>query len=253
MFATTGSAGQFWYNTTYNHWFYWTALGRWWPMANPDPVYGFVMPPEDFIGTDRIGTNDWNSTGTITTTPGLATRSGIYVIRQASATSISLLRSDISAFLLGTGDFYIETQVSIPTLATASEDFCMTWGWNDGFNYNANGDGTDTADIRLNRAVNGANWITNTTSNSSKTATTTSTAASAATFYRLGIFASGANSNVVFSVNGTTIATHTTNIPTGAGRATGLIWKIDKVAGTGNSDLQVDYFSGWGFYNGARA
>jgi hypothetical protein len=52
-----------------------------------------------------------------------------------------------------------------------------------------------------------------------------------------------AANQVVFKVNGTTVATHTTNIPSGSGRETGFGWLLIKSVGTTARTVDVDYLS----------
>lgn len=252
MASTTGVNGQSFFNTTYTAWFDWVS-SRWWPRANPDPRYGFVLAHEEFTGTDRIGVLDWNTnSGTVTTTSANLLNPGLYLLRQATASAVANIRSDLAAWQFGTADFFAEAAIIVPTLATVSEDFSFAFGWNDNSAFSANSTCTDGAYFTLNRAVNGANLIANTASNTTTTTTNTSTAVTAGTEIRLGIFVSTTNSNVTFYANGTLIATHTTNIPTGAGRQTGIAFKLDKTAGSSNSDIYLDYFDGWGFFSTAR-
>jgi hypothetical protein len=252
MNASIGVPGRFFFNTTYNHMFNW-AVNRWIPAGRPDPRYGFYVYDE-FLGTDRIGDLDWNNnSGTLSliTTPS-ALNSGVLLLRQATAASNANLRMSLAQFLLGSMDLYLEAGVSVPTLATAGEDFSLAFGLHDNASYDANSACTDGVYFTLNRAVNGVNWIANTQSNGVKTSSNSSTAAVAATFYRLGIWISG-SAAATFYVNGTAIAAAlTTNIPNGAGRETGVQFVINKTAGVGNSDLQIDYFQAYGFYNSAR-
>ncbi len=251
MNATTGIAGEFFYNTTYSTMFSWT-VDRWWP-ANPDPRYGFLIYDE-FLGSDRVGQLDWaTNAGTIAyLTNGAAINPGVVGITQLSASAIGNLRSSLGNILLGTMDIYIEALVTIPTLATVGEDFSVAIGLHDNAAYDATSQCTDGAFFSLTRSVNGANWITNTTSNGANTPKNSSITHTAGTFQRLTIVIS-AGSSVSFYVNGVlaTVA-HATNIPTGAGRQTGEQLKLDKVAGTTTGTLQVDYFAIYGFFNGAR-
>jgi hypothetical protein len=250
MQSTTGAVGQSFYNTTYNAFFDWVA-DRWYPRI-PDQRYGFYQA-DDWTSSAIAGTLGWAGSGSGAIIVATATDAGIVNITQSTAASRSNLTLSSAAFLFGTGDYYYETIINIPTLATVSEDFSVAVGWNDNTTYDANSACTDGAYFTLNRAVNGANWITNTTSNGSNTPKNSSTAVVAGTWYRLSIYVN-AGTSVTFYVNGAAItAAHTTNIPTGAGRNTGLQYKMDKTAGTGASAIQIDSMATYGFYNGQRA
>lgn len=251
MQALAPSSGtQFW-NTTYNAWFQYV-VNRWVPLGSPDPRYGFYLFDE-FIQAGTAQGLNWTVGGTITVFQSDTSTQGVAVVRQATAASRSFLGMATNGTLLSAGwDLYLEASVAIPTLATAGEDFVATFGLNDNTVYSATGVATDGVYFSYNRASNGANWRCVTISNASATITETSTAIVAGTFYRLKIEITGVSS-VAFKVNGVTVATHATNIPSGSARATGYLFKMDKVAGTANSDLQTDYFLTYGFFNGRVA
>lgn len=250
MNATTGSNGQMFWSTTYSAMFQWV-VDRWIGIGVPDPRYGFFAYDE-FTGTDRIGWLDWNTNaGTITTTAGSATNPGVYLLRQATASAVANIRSDLAWMQFGTMDVYYEALVNIPTLATVGEDFCISVGFNDKSAFDANGACTDGIWFTLNRAVNTTKWIINTSQGGTATNTNTNTVVTAGTFYRLSIIVT-AGTSAQFFVNGVSVGTITTNLPTGASQQTGCAFKIDKTAGTGNSDLQLDYFSLRAYFNGAR-
>lgn len=248
MLATTGVTGQSFYNTTYNTFFDWV-VDRW-VARQPDPRYGFKLFDE-FSSTAAPSQIDWNASGA-GPVGNFGTYQGVFFIESSTASAAAYLMTYTAGTAFGSMDLYMEAMVQIPTLATVGEDFCAMIGFNDKLTFDANSACTDGAYFTLNRGVNGANWITNTVNNTTKTSTNSSTAVVAGTWYRLGILVSATNSNVVFSVNGTTIATHTTNIPSGAARSTGCGFKVDKIAGTAASDIYVDYFMETGFFSSAR-
>lgn len=251
MSATTGTSGQSFYNSTYNAYFDWI-VDRWWP-RQPDPRYGFFVFDE-FLGTDRVGTLDWiTNAGTINFAVATATNPGILTIAQLTASALGNLRLNQANVQLGTMDVYFECILAIPTLATISEDFCVTVGLNDGIAFSSTGVAVDGVYFQINRGVNGAKWILNTSSNSTVTTqNTTSADIVAGTYYRVGCYIA-AGASVQFFLNGATLGTAiTTNIPSGASRQTGLQIKLDKIAGTTTGTVNVDYIALWGFYNGQR-
>lgn len=248
MHALTGTDGQIIYNTTYkNHFKY--SNGRWVPSTMPDQLTGFYLV-DDFWPTSTGGQLVWNATGVIAGTGTQATM-GVVLVRQATASARSLMFSQTNGLMLGTMDVYTEFLISIPTLATAGEDFSCAIGINDAGAFTSGSLGVDNVCFIYNRGINGANWIIQTTSNSVSTGTSTSTGTAivAATYYRLGILVR-AGVSADFFVNGVNIGQHTTNIPTG--RGTNWQVRVDKIAGVGNSDVSVDAFMTWGFFNGAR-
>ncbi len=252
MNATTGSDGQLFYNTTYKHYFKWT-VDRWWPFGYPDPRYGFVLAWEDFGGNDRIGTLDWGANSSMGA--GAQLIMGVANVSQSAQGGVSRMSPATNHYQLGTGDFYIETIMTIPTLSNGTDNATYVWGFNDGTSYDANGACTDGAYFSLDYAVDTTHLCTNTTSNTTNTQKVSVIAAgvpTAATPIRLGIFVQ-ASTSVTFYVNGTAItAAHTTNIPVGAGRQTGFTYLVHKALGAGALSLAVDGFWGWGFWNGQR-
>lgn len=248
MNATTGSDGKLFYCTTYHATFQWVN-DRWWPFGVPDPRWGFWWF-DDFDSANNPQSHAWNAVGSGAAGAygNLGTYNGLMYITTTTAATRESYAMYTAGFAFGLGDYYTEALVQISTLATIAEDFCIAFGWNDNTGYDANSACTDGAYFTLNRAVNTTKWITNTSSNGTKTSTNTNTSVVAGTFYRLGILVSQTNGNVVFSVNGTTVATHTTNIPSGAARSTGLLFKFDKTAGTAESDFIFDYVAAYGFY-----
>jgi hypothetical protein len=253
MNALTGSAGQIFYNTTYHATFQWQN-NRWWPFGNPDPRYGFVLYDE-FVTPNGGSSLGWASNSS--SAVGLSvvsdtTSQGLYYVEPSTAATRANLYLYTAGLEFGGTDFYIETKLQLAELATVSQDFCATFGFNNNLNYDANGACTNGANMQINRAVNGANWITNTVSGGTATTTNTSTAIAAATWYRLGILVSKTNSNVTFYVNGTLIATHTTNIPSGTSTPMGIQFKMDKTVGSSAVDMYLDYFSAYGFFTTAR-
>lgn len=253
MNALTGVPGQLFYNTTYNAYFSWVS-NRWWPFGNPDPRYGFEVYDEflSASGGSQLGWTASSSAGIGLSVGSSSSIQGVYYLEPTTSSTSAYLSTYVSGAQLGVGDLYVEGMIQFPVLATVSQDFCASFGFNNNNSYDANGGCTNGAYITLNRALNGTSWITNTVSGGTTSSTGTASSVVAATWYRLGVYASANNSNVVFSINGTTIATHTTNIPTGPNNPTGFKFKMDKTNGNAAVDMYVDYFAAYGFFNGKR-
>lgn len=247
MYALVGTEGQIIYNTTYKHHFVYR--NNWWgPLGAPDPRYGFYLTDE-FSGAVTTGELGWtNVNGTATTAS--QTMNGAMLLRTATASTRALLASTTNSVFTGTMDVYAEWICQFPTLATAGEDYSALMGIGDAGAYVSGSLGVDNASLVYNRGVNGANLIQTTTSNSVSTSTNTTTAVVAATNYCFGVLVKAGTSAEFFVNRVSTGATHTTNLPTG--RGTQFQLRLDKIAGTGNSDIIVDTFTAWGFYNGSR-
>lgn len=247
MNSTTGVQGQLFFNTTYNAYFTWS-FDRWWPFGNPDPRYGFLIYDE-FNGADRIQSLDWGNAGAATS--GNLLNTGVVNISQSAASGITDMRTELDSIQLGTMDLYLETLISIPTLATAGDDGSLTIGMSDNASFSAHSTCTDGVFFVLDRSVNGANWIINTSSNGTATNTNTATAVVAGTWYRLGIYVS-ASTQAQFYVNGVSQGTIASNLPTGASRQTGFHYASNKTVGAAALNILADYFCCYGFYNGQR-
>lgn len=250
MLALTGSDGQIVWNSTYHAAFQWVN-DRWRPFGTPDPRYGFHVHDE-FIGYASASQMGWTATGS-SNLGNLGTHSGVWYVEPSTASTRAFINTYVAGMAFGVDDLYLETMIQIPTLATGVQDFCASFGFNDNSAFDANGACTDGAYFTYNRAVNGVKWITNTAQGATTTTTnTTSANIVAGTWYRLTIIVSTSSANVQFYVNGALVATHTTNIPSGAANSTGIMWKVDKTVGSAAVDMYVDYFECYGFFNGAR-
>lgn len=255
MSALTGTNGLLYWNTTYKAFFAWTDDR--WDCIYVDPRYGFILAPEEFTGQDRIGTLDWSNGSQLA---GTLTAPGIYSISNSTASSVVRIGGQLNSIQLGTMDLYIEKSVRVPTLSNGTDNSTFSWGLNDGSAYDAHGACTDGVFFSLDYAIDQTHLCTNTTSNGTTTQKISALAGAvpvANTFFRTNI-AVLAGTSASFYVNGNPFggtpitAAHTTNIPSGAGRQTGLNYRNDKVLGAGALLLDTDYVKVCGFFNGQR-
>jgi hypothetical protein len=137
----------------------------------------------------------------------------------------------------GAGEIFIEGLVSIDTLSDGTETFTVRLGFGD----DRDGDGTDGIFFRYTHSVNSGKFECVTRSNSVETAADSGQTVAARTNYRLGILVNAAGTSVGFYINGTLVATNTTNIPTGTSRGSNLMWQIKKSAGTTSREIDIDY------------
>lgn len=253
MFATTGTfEGQLYFCTTYNQTFVWNT-DRWEPYGIINPRYGFHIYDEFMngaTGTGTAGDLGWNIGGTFTalTTADQYTQ-GVMILRQASAGVRSFASLQANGVTLNSNlDYFIESRVLVPTLATGTEDYNMVaCGLGNTTNYSATMAMSDGAFIGYYRGSGGNFWRCVTANAATQTVTTSTQAVNANSWIRLRIVING-NSSVDFYVGNALVATHTTNIP--SGRTTGYILKVDKILGTSNADLYIDYMRSYGFFVG---
>jgi len=174
-----------------------------------------------------------NQYGLITTTTG------------TTATGRASIQTSATAFRLGNGTWVYEQKVAIPTLSDGTNRFSFIAGFFDATTANQ----TDAVAFVYDEggvstgSTAAAYWQTATVSNSSRTWNTSHTqiTVTAGQYYTLRIEINAAGTEVVFKVDGTTIATHTANIPTGSGREVGYGAQILKSIGTTARPFYTDY------------
>ena len=116
----------------------------------------------------------------------------------------------------GGGAWNYEALININTLSTALERYRMIFGFGSVISNSSEADGvfiTYDEGGTANGTIASANWQCVTVANSVRTLTTSTTAVTASAWNKLRIEINAAGTSVTFYVNGTVIATHTTNIP----------------------------------------
>lgn len=187
-------------------------------------------------GTGASATN--NSTGAVDTGghPGLCELStGTTTTGRAALLPGG---SALSLLLLGNGAVVYE---SLIYLEDAVSDGTDTYQIIIGFNDSATGTGTDMVAFRYTHSVNSGKFEAVTRANGTETAADTGITVATATWYKLRIEVNAAASSVVFKINGSTVATNTTNIPSGTGRQLSHFIGVIKSAGTNARRLLLDY------------
>lgn len=143
-----------------------------------------------------------------------------------------------SVLKLGSGRGRFQSKCAIHTLSNGTDTYTVRVG----FIENLGGESTDGAFFRYTDSVNSGKWQAVTRSNGVETATDTGITPVADAWHLMAIDVNAAGTSVVFSIDGSTVATITTNIPTGSGRETGFGLMAQKSAGTtATSGLYVDF------------
>lgn len=138
-----------------------------------------------------------------------------------------------SGFIVGGGQIVMEWLVRIPVLSDGTQQYAFDVGLFD----NATG---NTNSIRFLYATTvSTNWIAGTTSASTNTNTDTGVVVAINTWYRLQAVINAAGTSVEFFINGVSVATNVTNIPTVviAPRS-----RMLKSIGTTARIVYIDYF-----------
>jgi len=153
-----------------------------------------------------------------------------------------------SQFIFGGGAWVFETFVNVETLSTVTERFRFIAGFGSSATNGAEGNGaffTYDEGATQNGTAATPNWQTQTCVGSVRTLTTTTTAVVASAWTKLRIEVNAAATSVTFYVNGTLVATHTTNIPTWVSAANprgfNVKQSIVKTTGLTNRSVFCDY------------
>ena len=141
-----------------------------------------------------------------------------------------------AGFLFGAGEYTLEGDIYIPDLSTALEEYFIIWGWGDAY-----GAATDGVYFLYDRTAS-VNWQAVTANNAARTTTDTGVAVAEDVWIRPRIFVDGPGANAYFYLDDVLVATNAANIPTAAGRQTGLLMVIRKTVGTTSRDLYMDWF-----------
>lgn len=152
----------------------------------------------------------------------------------ATGSDGALLAAD--CLRLGGGEIVLVALVRWPTLSTVAQEYISRVGLLDV----VAADAVDGCYFEYDRLTSGDVVRCKTSANSVRTATATTTAIVANTWTHLALVVNAAASSVGFYVDGVLVATHTANIPTGAGRETSIGMAIVKSAGGTARTLDVD-------------
>ena len=151
-------------------------------------------------------------------------------------------------FCFGGGSWVFETYLNIETLSTLTDRFRFVTGFGDNPTNASDGNAAiftyDEGGIQ-NGTIASPNWQCVTSVGSVRTLTTTTTAVVASAWTKLRIEVNAAGTSVTFYVNGTLVATHTTNIPTFVSAANNRGFNVKqsilKITGLTNRSVFCDY------------
>jgi hypothetical protein len=208
----------------------------------------------DFYGTDvsRDGLVSATSGGIIAAqslsiVPQRTNQIGVHTLSTSVLATnwANHVSSNITSMYFGNGAWIYETSINFSNLSTSLERFRVISGFG-----NTSGSAVETDGVfftydeggTANGTAASPNWQCVTVANSVRTLTTTSTAVTNAAWIKLRIEINAAATSAAFYVNGTLIATHTTNIPLGSASRFVLVKQgIFKTIGITNRVMWVDY------------
>ena len=219
----------------------------------PNPTQ-YLWFKDDFTEGDGDGDLNWSYTSTgsppapasvtaDTNSPGVVAHS-----TGTTATGGIFRHRGVNTFRLGGGEIHLETRVRFPILSDATQEYAYFFGFGNG-NAAIPSNGVF---FGYNRAVDGNFWSINAVNNSVATKTVLATAVTNFTWFKLKIIINAAATSVDFYLNGSSVGTITTNIPTGSGRECGPGVSIKKSVGTAPRSMEHDYFWLWHQLNPAR-
>jgi hypothetical protein len=179
--------------------------------------------------------------------PNRTNQQGVqYYNTLTGATNYALHASASTATMwLGGGTWVYETSINIANLSVLTDRYRFVSGFGSG-----NGAATETDGVfltydeggTLNGTAASPNWQCVTVANSVRTLTTTSTAVTAGAWHKLRIEINAAGTSASFYLNGTLLATHTTNIPLGSATRFVLVKQgMFKTIGLTNRVIYTDY------------
>ena len=214
---------------------------------------GMVSFFTEFIGNSATldGLVSLTSGGIIsnsgTSIPNRTNQQGVQYYSTATATTNYANHTNASVAILwfGGGVWNFETSININTLSDITNRFRIISGFGSNGANTQEGDGvffTYDEGGTLNGTAASPNWQCVTVANLVRTLTTTSTAVTANAWTKLRIEVNAAGTSVAFYVNGTLVATHTTNIPLASNNRFVLVKQgIAKTLGTTARLVYCDY------------
>lgn len=144
-----------------------------------------------------------------------------------------------STFVLGGGEITIEALVLLPTLSDGTNSYTVYIGSGDQTTSTEHSNGVYFV---YSHSLNSGQWMGRTANSATRTTVNSSITVANNTWYKLRIVSDATGSNVEFFVNGVSIGTSSTNLPTGTTKWMGPIYKIVKSAGTSGREILTDYF-----------
>ena len=203
-----------------------------------------LSTPSTTVGTGPLGfIGGQVSSGAapaLTTTPDNGSF-GVWQFSTASATaSTSYAIQDgttLTSLRLGGGAFVYETRIRIPTLSDGTNTFTASTG----IANNAPAFATSDVCFKYTHGTNSGHWTLETKNNSVATTADSGIAVVAGTWYRLRAEINAAGTSITYYINGSSVGTITTNIPTASGRELCAAMDITKSAGSTARTLLVDY------------
>ena len=195
---------------------------------------------EDFLSA-ALGTYATSSAGTgaqVAQAGSLIATNRWGIVATSTGTTTTGRGSATAGFLkLGDGSLIYQADIYLPDLSTVTEEFIHIQGIAD--NSTVSTEPTEGFWFEYDRLTS-TNWIVRNGNGTTTTSTTTSTAVVEDAWINLKAVIAADNSEIEFFIDNVSVATHTTNLSTGAGNVRPF-FKTVKSAGTTARAVHVDY------------
>ena len=206
--------------------------------GTPDPVNGWDPPQEEFINNNEplsMGLSRATSGGSINQTATTPQHPGVFDLSSGSGTAVV---GTGGAFVLGGGTWSFKAGVMIPVLSNATDRFnARCAGVDSGI---SGGITADEINFKYQDDQNGGRWQAITRNGGTETSADTGVAVVAGAYYDVESQVNAGATSVSYLINGTHVATITTNIPSSA--TVGLLAAQSIVVAGAGGSVQIDYY-----------
>lgn len=195
---------------------------------------------DDFLCNSTGGNVGWTtnvlSGGTIAITDSESNHSGIMRLStgSSSSTAHAAFHLGTKSLYIGNGQITIEGLIRLVTLSTSSERYIFRFGLGDTTNTSF-----DNGIFLEYDEITSANWRICASASASATKTTSLTTVTENVWIKLKIVINAAGNSVEYFVNGTSIGTVATTIPTQSSPRIQIV----KSVGTTARTVEIDYYS----------
>ena len=167
----------------------------------------------------------------------------INITAGAAAARLATIHLGPTSMFFGGGAVTLECLFQLSTLTNAA--------FRVGFGDQTAADHNNGVYLEFNSGVSATNWLIKTAAAGTRTSTTTSVAATASAWHKLVITVNAAGTSASFTLDGTSLGTITTNIPTTVANATSPNIQADSLGAT-TTTIYVDYFKMFQRFTSAR-
>lgn len=199
---------------------------------------------EDFLDIGTVGQNfTIVVSGTGAAHAQIATTSGKFGVAAGDLGTTTTGRTRLSStqtaiMTAGIGQLSFLSSMALNTLSTTAERYSCRLGFID----SGTGESTDGIFFRYDSEVNGGEWECVCRAAGVETVVDSNVAPSAGVYQLFSIVVNAAGTSAVFSINGSVVATITTNIPTGANAFGWGVMALKSAGTTATRSYLIDFW-----------